>query len=511
VFKQPKHGQLTLIKVNENKCLTAGNLHCQMIAYQRTGGECFLLKDFILRFSIALMKRSALVASLIIFLFFLFFNGLQVYLIRERIAESKTKFGAASSTALMFTISEYIKLKAIDSSSTPTSAWVTYARNKIEIARIDSQTVRMSVPSSYLVTDTVQPDFLENIMNTAAFRSIDLPAFDKLFQKALLSRKINAAYRLDTLVVTDIRRQRQNIPGRVEQKKHKGYFFSSGPMRLPYNSNVMVLAQVKKDPAFIKKDLLWPLLAYALILLIGNTLLVFVYRTIRKQKRINELKTDFINNMTHEMKTPITIASAGLDALEHHVPQTERINFYLHTSKKQLHLLNEFVERILDAAVQDISDFTLKKEKIDLHALFGELVQSHSVLQERPASFQLTGEGPVFIPGDRLHLQTAFYNIIDNAIKYSYASVDINIDIVENNRDCIIKIRDNGMGIPPQFIKNIFEKFFRVPQGDAQSIKGFGLGLYYVSNIIKKHAGSISVHSKLQSGTEFIITLPKNP
>jgi two-component system phosphate regulon sensor histidine kinase PhoR len=133
------------------------------------------------------------------------------------------------------------------------------------------------------------------------------------------------------------------------------------------------------------------------------------------------------------------------------------------------------------------------------------------VLQEKHVSFRLTGEGPVFIHGDRLHLETAFHNIIDNAIKYSSGSVDISIDIVENSRDSTIKIRDNGMGIPPQFIKNIFEKFFRVPQGDAQAIKGFGLGLYYVSSIVKKHSGSIAVHSKPQSGTEFIITLPKYP
>ena len=455
------------------------------------------------------MKRSALVASLIIFLFFLFFNGLQVYLVRERIAESKTRFGAASSNALMFAISEYIKLKAIDSSSTPTSAWVAYSRQKIGITRLDSQTVKMSTPSSPLVTDTVELSFMDNVLNAEAFKSIDLPAYDKLFQKALLSQKIDAAYRLDTIVVKDIRRQRQYIPRMVEQKKQKGYFFSSGPMRMPYNSNVMVLAQVKKDPAFIKNDLVWPLLAFALILLIGNVLLVFVYKTIRKQKRINEVKTDFINNITHEMKTPITIASAGLDALEHHIPATERTNFYLHTSKKQLQLLNAFVERIVDAAVQDISEFTLKKEKIDLHLLFEELVRSHSIVPGKPVSFQLAGDGPVFIEGDRLHLETAFHNIIDNAIKYSKASVEINIDIIDNDRDCILKIRDNGMGIPPQYIKSIFEKFFRVPQGDAQSIKGFGLGLYYVNIIIKKHSGSISVHSKWQSGTEFTITLPK--
>jgi signal transduction histidine kinase len=293
------------------------------------------------------------------------------------------------------------------------------------------------------------------------------------------------------------------------QKKNPEYSFSTRPVRLPYNSNILVFAEVKADPAFTKRDLLWPLLAFGAILLIGNMALVFVYRTIRKQKKINELKTDFINNITHEMKTPITIASAGLDALEHHVTQTERTNFYLHTSKKQLHLLNEFVERILDAAVQDVSDFTLKKEKLDLHALFGELVQSRSVLPGKPVSFKLTGEGPLYINGDRLHLETAFHNIIDNAIKYSAESVSITIDIVENSRDCTIKIRDNGMGISAQFIKNIFEKFFRVPQGDAQAIKGFGLGLYYVNSIVKKHSGNISVNSKLGAGTEFIISLPK--
>jgi signal transduction histidine kinase len=168
------------------------------------------------------------------------------------------------------------------------------------------------------------------------------------------------------------------------------------------------------------------------------------------------------------------------------------------------------VERIVEAAVQDVSDFTLKKEQIDLHALFGELVESHSLLKGKLVSFQLNGKGSALINGDRLHLQTAFQNIIDNAVKYSNESVDIYIDILENSRDYTIKIRDNGKGIPQQFIKNIFEKFFRVPQGDAQSVKGFGLGLYYVSNIIKKHSGTIAVNSKWQSGTEFIITLPKN-
>ncbi len=457
------------------------------------------------------MKPHALVASILILLFFLFFNGLQGYLIIERISESKSKFRSACSASLLTALSEYHKLKAIDSASTPTHAWIAYSTKKIEMSRLDTQTVRFNAPFSLLITDTVEPAFIETIANSQGFRSFDMESFDSIFLTALRSKKVNAEYRLDTITLPGRKFDRNLLPKMWEQKKRKEYAYFINPMRMPYNSNIMVFAQVKKDPAFTRNDLLWPMLAFAFILTIGNTALVFVYRTIRKQKRINEVKTDFINNMTHEMKTPITIALAGLEALEHHVSPTERTNFYLHTSKKQLHLLNNFVERILDAAVQDISDFTLKKENIDLHALIGEIVQSHSVLQVKPVNFKVTGEGPVIIQGDRLHLETAFHNIIDNAIKYSDGAVEISIDIVEDSRDSIIKIRDNGIGIQPQFIKSIFEKFFRVPQGDAQSIKGFGLGLYYVSSIVKKHSGNITVNSKWKSGTEFIITLPKYP
>jgi signal transduction histidine kinase len=389
--------------------------------------------------------------------------------------------------------------------------------NDIQVNRKDSNTVEIRSPLSTLRVDSMPTGAVDAFSNRPRNTTIDLVFLDSIYAIALDTSNIHSKYRIDTFGI-NLRapNARRDLPQMIEngwvRKRIRGeYRYSTNPQRFFSNPNYLVFAEHRYDLSFFVNDLLWPMLAFFFILLISNTALVFVYKTIRKQKKSNELKTDFINNITHEMKTPITIASAGLEALEHHVSPGERTSFYLHTSKRQLHLLNQFVERILDSAVQDISDFTLKKEKIDLRALFEELVESHSLLEGKPVDFQLTSEGAVFIHGDRLHLETAFHNIIDNAIKYSNGSVDIHIDIVENNRDCIIKIRDNGMGIPPQFIKNIFEKFFRVPQGDAQSIKGFGLGLYYVSNIIKKHSGNISVQSKQQSGTEFIITLPKYP
>ncbi len=460
------------------------------------------------------MKRSARTATIFIFFFFLVFNGVQVYLILQRIAGAKAKFNIACTNALLSSLFQYNKLKATDTTVSPKNALITYTLNEMAVNRVDSQNISVNSPTSRLYAIRVNPASIEAIINRPKSLSLDLAFFGKVYEKALDSFKVHSQYRLDTFPIpfaTD--NTGPDMPARINKawkmKRTKGYPYSTNPQRIFFYPTALIFAEHKYDYRFFRNDLLWPMLGFFFILLISNTALVFVYKTILKQKRINEVKTDFINNITHEMKTPITIASAGLDALEHHISPTERTAFYLKTSKRHLQVLNEFVERILDAAVRDVPDFTLKKEKIELHSLFEELIQSHSILKGKSVKFNLTGAAPVYLLGDQLHLQTAFYNIIDNAIKYSNGAVEIQIGLVEHNRDITINIHDNGMGIPPQYIKNIFEKFFRVPQGDAQKIKGFGLGLYYVNNIIKKHGGNIAVQSQLQSGTEFIITLPK--
>jgi signal transduction histidine kinase len=459
------------------------------------------------------MKTSARLATIFIYFFFLFFNGVQVYLIFQRIAGSKEKFNTACTNALLATLFQYNRLNGVQAPQKPMHAFIIYSPDKISVNRQDSQKVDISSTSSSVFTDTISTIPVDAILNRARIISLDLAVLGKLYGKALDSFSIHSKFHLDTFAIPRTPNPRMDLAQRIDYiwttKRGKDYPYSTSPQRIFFYPRSLIFAELKYDYSFFRNDLLWPMLAFFFILLISNIALAFVYQTIRKQKRINEVKTDFINNITHEMKTPITIASAGLQALEHYISPTERTGFYLNTSKRQLHVLNDFVERILDAAVQDVPDLILKKDRVDLHALFDELVQSHSILQGKQVKFLFNGKGPVFIQGDRLHLETAFHNIIDNAIKYSKGSVEIHIDIVENSRDCIIKFRDNGMGIPQQYIKNIFEKFFRVPQGDAQSIKGFGLGLYYVSSIIKKHSGNIAVHSVLQSGTEFIITLPK--
>jgi hypothetical protein len=245
------------------------------------------------------MKPSLRIAYLFIILFILSFNGLQAYLIMERISESKSKFETGCINSMMASLFEYSKMKGIDSASKPRFAVITYSLKKIEVDRPDSHTVKLTAPNSSLVTDSLGKDFVERLFNNTIFKSADLNLFERLFRKSLRSQQINSPYRLDTITFRNRIAEQQLLMVMWEKKKNKQYDFATNPMRIPFSQNSNVFVQVKYDNTFFKNDLLWPMLSFVFILLIGNTALVFVYRTIRKQKRINELKTDFINNITH--------------------------------------------------------------------------------------------------------------------------------------------------------------------------------------------------------------------
>ena len=311
-----------------------------MIANQRIDGEHFLLKDFTLRCLIVLMKGSARIATLFIFLFFLFFNGVQVYLILQRIAGAKAKFNTACTNALLTTLLQYNRHKGVDTVPRPKQAFMTYSMNDIQVNRKDSHSVEIRSPLSALRVDSMPTGAVDAFSNRPRNTSIDLVFLDSLYAIALDTSNVHSKYRMDTFGI-NLRapNARRDLPQMInngwERKRTKEYPYSTSPQRFFSNPNYLVFAEHHYDFSFFIKDLLWPMLGFFFILLISNTALVFVYKTIRKQKRINELKTDFINNITHEMKTPITIASAGLEALEHHVTPTERANFYIHTSKKQ--------------------------------------------------------------------------------------------------------------------------------------------------------------------------------
>lgn len=253
------------------------------------------------------------------------------------------------------------------------------------------------------------------------------------------------------------------------------------------------------------------MVASLFLLVITTACYLFLIRTIFKQKTIAQIKNDFVNNMTHELKTPITITYSAIDALQTFklVEQKETRDEYFTLCRQQLKHLSGLVEKILSMAVDERKNFRLQKELFPLQPILDSLLQQFKLKAGKPISFSIDVSNELFIYADKLHFTNVISNLIDNAIKYSGATVDIQISARNVNGQTRISVTDNGTGIPPSQQNRIFERFYRVPKGNIHDVKGFGLGLSYVKDIIEKHNGSITVQSKEKQGSTFTILIPE--
>lgn len=261
------------------------------------------------------------------------------------------------------------------------------------------------------------------------------------------------------------------------------------------------------------KVILWQTASSLLTFITTNLVLWYVIRTIKQQKKINEIKYDFISNMTHELKTPITIATSAIDAvLNHHgMEDKERAKLFLQTANDELRNLNTLIDRILNLSVASRLEIKLTLESVNLIVLLQLLIENHQLTARKKVDFDFIAQTqPVIVNADRLHLANALNNVLDNAIKYAQERVFIRIACNSVGKKAMISIQDNGIGIDRKYITEIFDPFFRVPHGNLYSVKGHGLGLSYVKNIIELHDGSIEVQSKLHKGSSFVIFLPVN-
>ena len=238
----------------------------------------------------------------------------------------------------------------------------------------------------------------------------------------------------------------------------------------------------------------------------------FSLATIIKQKRLSEVITDFINNMTHELKTPIATISLSSEMIMRLETDDdlEKAKKYAGIIFKENKRLETQVERVLNISTLDTENTTLNKKSLDFHELlvevkdtfdFNQLANGGKILIENNAS--------VFtIQADPIHITNVVYNLLDNAVKYSTTKPVISITTKNERNYLVIEIKDNGIGIRKEDLKMIFDKFYRVSTGNIHDIKGFGLGLFYVKLIINEHNGSIDVKSKLGEGSTFTIKLP---
>lgn len=252
------------------------------------------------------------------------------------------------------------------------------------------------------------------------------------------------------------------------------------------------------------------------ILLLGITILSFLllYRSLLKQQRLAALKNEFISNITHELKTPIATVGVAIEALKNFnaTDNPQRTKEYLDISHNELQRLSLLVDKVLKLSMFEKQEVDLKYEALNLKAVVDEVVESLKLqFEKHQANVMVSQEGSVMLQGDKLHLLSVVFNLLDNALKYSKEKPVIKIDLQEKDNKVVFKIADNGIGIPQEFKDKVFDKFFRIPHGDTHNAKGYGLGLSYVAQVIRKHSGTIEVESQPGIGTTFIITLPKQP
>lgn len=250
----------------------------------------------------------------------------------------------------------------------------------------------------------------------------------------------------------------------------------------------------------------------ALITLFVITVFSLAIYIIFKQKRLSEMKNDFVSNMTHELKTPIsTISLASQMLSDRSIPNAQKnlgqISRIIETESKQLSLQ---VERVLQMAVFDQGELKLKLETLDLNDILETIAQNFFLQIDRKGGhFEFLPEADnAIIKGDYVHITNVISNLLENAIKYSGELPEIGLKTRNVDGKLVIEVSDNGIGIGKENQKRIFNKFYRVPTGNVHNVKGFGLGLSYVRLILEEHGGDIQVKSELQKGTQFFIHLP---
>lgn len=229
----------------------------------------------------------------------------------------------------------------------------------------------------------------------------------------------------------------------------------------------------------------------------------YLFRTVSRLRTIEEMKDDFVSNMTHELKTPIAIAYSANDALLNYdtANDPQKKETYLNIANKQLKRLGELVENILAMSMERRKSMKLKPETIRLRPFVEEIAAAQRMRGEKDITIDVNVNENASVEADKTHLSNILNNLIDNAIKYSDDSVVITVSGNEEE----ISVRDNGIGIPSKYIPYLFNKFYRVPHGNRQDVRGYGIGLYYVKSIVDKMRWSISVKSKEAEGSIFTI------
>lgn len=294
-----------------------------------------------------------------------------------------------------------------------------------------------------------------------------------------------------------------------------GYYRTASQILLtPTNSlrREVLHLQVKEPQNYIIGKMGWMIVASILFTCIIISAFALTIRTMFNQKKLSEIKSDFINNMTHEFKTPLATISLATDALNNEkvIHDDEKIRYYSGIIKAENKRMNKQVEKILQAARIERQDIKLNLVQLDAHEVIRKVADNFALqIQENNGTLNLDlhAEKHV-IHADEVHFSNMIFNLLDNAIKYTREKPQILVETLMSGNMLAIKIKDNGIGMNKETQARIFEKFYRAHTGNLHNVKGFGLGLSYVKVMVEAHNGRIRVDSAPGKGSAFTISLP---
>ena len=345
----------------------------------------------------------------------------------------------------------------------------------------------------------------------------DVVLYDSLLTSFLHDRNINLPHRLlhlhkgskwDSTILYIDTLVNIGTPGYVPTSKAVEYNYS-----FDINTNQSYRLIMEPAGMLVLRQMSGILTTSFVILIVLAFSFWFLIRTILKQKTLEEMKSDFTNNITHELKTPIAVAYADALLNFNQAEEKAKRDKYLRICQEQLQRLSGLVEQILSMSMERRRTFRLHPEEFAIRDILETLIEQHKLKAESSVHISVDIEPEdLSVLADRTHFSNIISNLIDNAIKYSHGEAEVaihcrKVTVEGQNEQTEISVSDHGIGIAPEKQKHIFDKFYRVPTGNLHDVKGYGLGLFYVKTMIEKHGGSVSVKSELGKGSTFTIRI----
>jgi len=272
-------------------------------------------------------------------------------------------------------------------------------------------------------------------------------------------------------------------------------------------------ADINSYQVYLLKSISPQLVFAILLLLITAIAFRMAYINMKNQRKLIIIKNDFISNISHELKTPVSTVKVALEALlDFDMKKDSKLTKeYLEMAYSEMNRLDLLVNQVLNNSTMEDGNKFIFPENINLTTLVNEVLHSmqpHFDRQEAEINFQ-TNDKDIFVEADKLHIHGVLVNLIDNSLKYTRKKPKISIDLTQNEKETRLTISDNGLGIPDEYIHKVFDKFFRVPTGDKHNVKGYGLGLNYAALVMQHHGGKISVENLDEGGCRFKLSFVK--